>query len=989
MQSMNQQRANIRRPIVCRRLAAAWPVVMLLMAMSAVGCSRSFWRKQADREVYSLLPEKMTDPRWALPRFDVTPDPASRIFDPYPPDKGPLPPDDPAAHQYMHWVNGMRQSRSWHKFGHSLSIENPQWLEPFGLTPGQLDQIDGSNESMEQSTGGTTPPPQPDGGEEMESDDDDRPSANATVDGGCLLCDNVSPRHFGIEKLTLQQALELSYIHSRDYQTEIEDLYITALDLTFDRFRFNVRYLGLGGRKPTSDLTFETIPQGQNSLTANNRIGVSRLLPTGAQWIVELANNTVWLFAGPNQTNTASVLSYSLVQPLLLGAGRRVVLEGLTQRERDTLYAARDLGRFRKTFFADVVSGGPSRGFLGLLQQTQVIANRQNNIRQLEIQVERLRTEAAEERFLVFLPALPPGLQIPVDLLGTFGHHPEDQALYWRGAMTAEQEKTLKGLSDNPEFQAAVDNLIAEVHRQTITVEIAQLETRLANQRNTLRQSQRLLQDSLDQFKIQLGLPPDFYLDIDDSLLEQFALIDPQSFALEQRITEFVDVWAKLDEQDPAIQQLRRVADALQELQADVDKQGLQPIDNDFRNVDENMPQRLSRLATVDERETVRENVDQDRRLFSSLRQDYTDVKKELANLIESLKNDALNLEARLAARETLGNLRESLLQVVQSLQVIQAGLRGELISLQRFELGLEESVERGLANRLDLMNARARVVDARRREEVAANRLEAILDIVAEGDVRTPAGFGNPFDFRGRRSSFRVGARFTAPLDQIAERNDYRLALIDYQRARRDYMAGEDQVKFSIRRNWRQLRVLDENFENTRQVLRFAASQLDLVIARANAPAQQGGQQGRQEGLNLLNALNSVLNALNDLIGIWVDYERSRINIYRDMGMMDIAPRGVWTDPFYQPNLPLAPATPHDRPQQLGKPTILRHRHSGGPVLVRTGSSRGTTFAAGRRRGAAPTDDRAVPAPGPRFVLPRKIELSRGVDGGRAAVGR
>ena len=122
-----------------------------------------------------------------------------------------------------------------------------------------------------------------------------------------------------------------------------------------DRFQFQVRYLGIGGRKPTADGTFQSIPQGQNSITTNKRFGISRLLPAGGQMAVELANNTVWLFAGPNQTNTASTLSYSLVQPLLLGAGRKVVLEGLTQGERNTLYATRDLARFRKTFFSGVV----------------------------------------------------------------------------------------------------------------------------------------------------------------------------------------------------------------------------------------------------------------------------------------------------------------------------------------------------------------------------------------------------------------------------------------------------------------------------------------------------------------------------------------------------------------------------------------------------------------------------------------------------------
>ena len=34
--------------------------------------------------------------------------------------------------------------------------------------------------------------------------------------------------------------------------------------------------------------------------------------------------------------------------------------------------------------------------------------------------------------------------------------------------------------------------------------------------------------------------------------------------------------------------------------------------------------------------------------------------------------------------------------------------------------------------------------------------------------------------------------------------------------------------------------------------------------------------------------------------MGDWVTYEANRLNIFRDMGIMEIDPRGVWTDPFY-----------------------------------------------------------------------------------------
>ena len=178
------------------------------------------------------------------------------------------------------------------------------------------------------------------------------------------------------------------------------------------------------------------------------------------------------------------------------------------------------------------------------------------------------------------------------------------------------------------------------------------------------------------------------------------------------------------------------------------------------------------------------------------------------------------------------GSVYESLINLVQSLQVNQIGPRVELLVLQEFTIPMGEAVCIGLENRLDLMNSRAAVMDARRRVEIAANRLQAVLDIRAEGNIGTPTG-SRPLDFRGNNSSFRAGIAFTAPLDQIAERNAYRSALIAYQRVRRTYIASEDNVKREIRADWRQLDTLEENLENARQAVRSSARQFRNTVLR------------------------------------------------------------------------------------------------------------------------------------------------------------
>ncbi|MCH7989045.1 MAG: TolC family protein [Planctomycetes bacterium] len=158
-----------------------------------------------------------------------------------------------------------------------------------------------------------------------------------------------------------------------------------------------------------------------------------------------------------------------------------------------------------------------------------------------------------------------------------------------------------------------------------------------------------------------------------------------------------------------------------------------------------------------------------------------------------------------------------------------------------------------------------------------------------------------------------------------MAERNTYREALITYQRARRTYIAAEDNVKREIRVNWRQLAKEKENLENARQAVRSSARQCRSAVLESTAPALL--RRG-DPGLALLTALDAVLGSQNSLIGIWVNYEQSRLNIYRDMGIMEIDEKGIWTDGFYQNESPVelpseleSPTTP-DLPPQVFTPT-------------------------------------------------------------------
>ena len=48
----------------------------------------------------------------------------------------------------------------------------------------------------------------------------------------------------------------------------------------------------------------------------------------------------------------------------------------------------------------------------------------------------------------------------------------------------------------------------------------------------------------------------------------------------------------------------------------------------------------------------------------------------------------------------------------------------------------------------------------------------------------------------------------------------------------------------------------------------------------------------------DLLQALNDLVQAQNDFMSIWVNYEVQRISLDFDLGIMQLDDRGMWIDP-------------------------------------------------------------------------------------------
>ena len=90
------------------------------------GCHRGFYRRQADAEARRLIVQKH-GPRWDSASGDIEINPLSRMFDPFSADHPPIPPDDPSAHQFLSEVDNKPGYPHWHANGDINQVANPVW----------------------------------------------------------------------------------------------------------------------------------------------------------------------------------------------------------------------------------------------------------------------------------------------------------------------------------------------------------------------------------------------------------------------------------------------------------------------------------------------------------------------------------------------------------------------------------------------------------------------------------------------------------------------------------------------------------------------------------------------------------------------------------------------------------------------------------------------------------------------------------------------
>lgn len=867
-----------------------------IMAVPA-GCNRAHYRNRADQEVSQLIAEKVGDScSPAIP--DIKMRSESRMFDPFNPDRPPMPEDDQVSHQYMKVLNGKKHYPLWDVNGKTNTAENPVWWQYLPL--------------------------------------DER----------------------GVLVLDADTAVRTAVLHSTLYQAEVETLYLSALDVSTERFFLgNQLFAGYsaaytadgklrrgGGGDSRSSLTNGAFSRGQRG------VALQRQFTNGADLVIGLANSLTWQLAGPDSQTASTVIDFSFIQPLLRGGGRDVIMERLTLAERTLLYNVRSFERYRTGFYLNVTVGrqaeaGPTRrgglfggaglqGFTGLGGGFGTVGNVQTG----GGGGAGFGGGGAVPQVGGFLGLVQNQLQI---------RNAEENVARLRDNLARFEDTLREQLTIIPASQDAIPSQ---------QLQVAQARQALISSQATLLQLRFSYEQTLDTFKGTLGLPPYVCVEVKDPILDQFNLISANLRERRAQVSDLRDAigdsnstiletsqirtdestggkyrtleWTQ--ESANSVSEIRQRIERLQNLRNKILNDDINEIKADIAKLRTVLPQResnLDRLRTIYESErdmvcallptesldvalldskelvglpdALTEELEKIEKKFNDrgagLRKIDSDLQKVLS---EGKKGDTrkqyetLRDEAILPSQSILAEFAEDVL----ALQVLQARARVESVLLPEVDISPEEAINIAMENRLDWMNSRASLVDSWRAIEVVADNLESSLDVVFSGDIQNATN--NPLSLRGKTGRLRAGLQWDSPLTRMQERNQYRQVLIEYQQAKRNYYRFEDAVWQTLRSQLRNLRYNSYNFELQRYAVRMAAQQImineDLRQIQESLSLNSRPTAARDS----VTALQDLLNTQNTFLGVWVFYEAQRRNLDQDLGTIRVDGDNIWCDP-------------------------------------------------------------------------------------------
>lgn len=200
-----------------------------------------------------------------------------------------------------------------------------------------------------------------------------------------------------------------------------------------------------------------------------------------------------------------------------------------------------------------------------------------------------------------------------------------------------------------------------------------------------------------------------------------------------------------------------------------------------------------------------------------------------------------------------------------------------------------EEAMNAGLTYRVELRTLADQVDDAKRKIDVAKNATLPGLDVKAQTGLSTNPDRRYPgLELDAGSSNYAVGVTMDVPLDRQIEELGVRSAMIDSERAKRNYQLARDRVVLEVRQGMRAIEQARFTLEVQTRNIAIARKRIEGVTLRLR---ELGPRDFIEAQDDLLDARNLRDTALRDL-------RVSVLTYLLATGQVRVSPDGQWRAP-------------------------------------------------------------------------------------------
>jgi len=907
------------------------------------GCSRSHYRQKADKEAYALVKTVASDSRWQLQDYSLKAARDSRFYDPFDPDCEPMPTDDPTAHRLMKRVDGIKGSKAWAKYGKTPYTENPRWQQYLSVDETGAIVLDKETAvrlalkhspayqtSMEELYKSallvSTQRYQFDakffGGNSLLYTVDGRPTTTLTdrpevsvnrhlASGADImvgLANTLTWQFSGEDTFSSQSVLNFTFIQpllrgggravALENLTQAERNFLASVrQMAYYQQGFYVSTMtGPSGVAGPGGAPAGGAGGGYYSLLSE-QVKINNQMQQIAT-LEEALNRTTQMFIAGRIDKKSEVIRTRL--QLLNSQNRLLQQKGQYEGAIEAYLQSLGLPPDQKVRVQDP-----------LLEQFEIMSPSLQKLQEevnLLLAILRDENQVVSEEIREQLPVFARRLQSEVEIA--------ENDLIFLEKTVPERIANLQFLKDRPsvrngevsadvcsipDFQERVHSMQIALPEKKSRIEmIVELNEELAlydkSQLITMIEEERFDENTLWRF-YQLGLM-DLVPILNGDLRARFEIkyrnqLDPLIQKRRQTQMELNRLEGFLPSLEGAREGRQVMEQTYQETIAKI---------NFLRTDLQDYITQISAIEAAKENEVrkrIHDWVTGDRTFAVwiveegqegktvAITKSFEELKEEIR---EERKSDSPLIRVPDPYRTWFNRVSYRLSTELNDLLLLQARIRLDSITLTPVDITAEEAFELAEEHRLDWMNRRAALVDAWRQIEITANALKGTLNVRVDGEIKTEDN--KPFNFQQKNGNVKVGLNWDSPLDRLIQQNAYRTALINYQQARRNYYTYVDGVKASLRTAVRDIQVSQLGFEIQRESVFSAIVNVDAALLNLESP-----NPGLNATKDVLDYLNSLLDAQNTFISTWVQYLQQRMRFELAMGTLRLDSEGMWID--------------------------------------------------------------------------------------------